>query len=76
MGKLVVCTNLTLDGAMQGPARPDEDTRDDFTQGGWAAPYAGMAHSPLSLSTSATTPTGVLVATYRSPMNVCTVSAL
>ena len=45
MGKLVVCTNLTLDGVMQGPARPDEDTRDDFTRGGWGAPYAGMVHA-------------------------------
>ena len=45
MGKLVVCTNLTLDGVMQAPARPDEDTRDGFTHGGWAAPYAAMAQA-------------------------------
>ena len=24
---------------MQAPARPDEDTRDGFAHGGWAAPY-------------------------------------
>lgn len=44
MGKLVVCTNLTLDGVMQAPARQDEDARNGFTHGGWAAPYAAMAH--------------------------------
>ena len=39
MRKLVVLNNLTLDGVMQAPGRPDEDTRDGFTHGGWAVPY-------------------------------------
>jgi dihydrofolate reductase len=39
MRKVVVLNNLTLDGVMQGPGRPDEDTRDGFTQSGWAGPY-------------------------------------
>jgi dihydrofolate reductase len=39
MRKVVVLNNLTLDGVMQGPGRPDEDTRDGFTHGGWAGPY-------------------------------------
>lgn len=39
MGKIVVTNNLTLDGVMQAPGRPDEDTRDDFEHGGWAVPY-------------------------------------
>ena len=35
MGKVVVMNHLTLDGVMQGPGRPDEDTRDGFARGGW-----------------------------------------
>ncbi len=39
MGKIVVINNVTLDGVMQAPGRPDEDTRDGFAYGGWAIPY-------------------------------------
>ena len=39
MGKITVVNNVTLDGVMQSPARPDEDTRGGFTHGGWAVPY-------------------------------------
>src|SRR4051794_11907997 len=39
MSKIVVNTNLTLDGVMQAPSGPEEDPRDDFGHGGWAAPY-------------------------------------
>jgi dihydrofolate reductase len=39
MKKIVVNMNLTLDGVMQAPGRPDEDTRGGFEHGGWAAPY-------------------------------------
>ena len=39
MAKVAVVINLTLDGVMQGPARPDEDTRNGFRHGGWAADY-------------------------------------
>lgn len=39
MRRIVVINNVTLDGVMQAPARPDEDTRDGFAHGGWAAPY-------------------------------------
>jgi dihydrofolate reductase len=36
MAKVLVVNHLTLDGVMQAPARPDEDTRDGFAHGGWA----------------------------------------
>ena len=39
MGKITVVNNITLDGVMQAPARPDEDPRGGFTHGGWAVPY-------------------------------------
>ena len=43
MSKVVVVCNLTLDGVMQGPARPDEDVRGGFDRGGWAVPYSSDA---------------------------------
>ena len=39
MGRIVVVNSLSLDGVMQAPGRPDEDTRDGFEHGGWAIPY-------------------------------------
>jgi hypothetical protein len=33
MGKVVVINHVTLDGVMQGPGRPDEDTRGGFAHG-------------------------------------------
>ena len=39
MRKVSVTLNLSLDGVMQAPGRPDEDTRGGFQRGGWALPY-------------------------------------
>ena len=39
MRNLMVLNNLTLDGVMQAPGRPDEDIRGGFPHGGWAGPY-------------------------------------
>ncbi len=38
MRTITMVQNMTLDGVMQAPGRPDEDTRNDFADGGWAAP--------------------------------------
>jgi dihydrofolate reductase len=34
--RVLVVNHITLDGVLQGPGRPDEDTRDGFRHGGWA----------------------------------------
>ncbi|GHO98289.1 dihydrofolate reductase [Reticulibacter mediterranei] len=39
MRKIIVSMFLTLDGVMQAPGRPDEDTSDGFKYGGWTTPY-------------------------------------
>jgi dihydrofolate reductase len=50
MSKIFVFVNLTLDGVMQGPARPEEDTRGGFTKGGWGAPYQAMPRAGEAMS--------------------------
>ncbi len=53
MSRVVVFTNVTLDGVMQAPARPDEDRRGGFEHGGWAAPYNAMAQAGDSINMGA-----------------------
>ena len=56
MAELVVIENVTLDGVMQAPGRPDEDTRDGFAHGGWAVPCmdaVAMEQAAKGMATSA-----------------------
>jgi len=39
MRKIIISTFITLDGVMQAPGGPEEDTSGDFKYGGWSAPY-------------------------------------
>ncbi len=39
MRKIIILTFLSLDGIMQAPGGPTEDTDSDFTLGGWTVPY-------------------------------------
>jgi dihydrofolate reductase len=43
MRKIIVQEFITLDGVMQAPGGPEEDTSSDFKYGGWTAPYFAEA---------------------------------
>lgn len=40
MRKIIVLSMITLDGVMQAPGGPKEDTSGQFKFGGWVAPYS------------------------------------
>lgn len=39
MRKIIVLEFITMDGVMQAPGGPEEDTSGNFKYGGWTAPY-------------------------------------
>lgn len=45
MRKIIVLSYITLDGVMQAPGGPEEDTSGGFKYGGWTAPYIDEASS-------------------------------
>lgn len=47
MRKIVVFAMITLDGVMQAPGGPKEDTSGGFKYGGWTAPFADKEMGPI-----------------------------
>src|SRR6185369_13202406 len=45
MRKITVLSMITLDGVMQAPGGPKEDTSGNFKYGGWSAPYFDKIYS-------------------------------
>ncbi|MCA9903812.1 MAG: dihydrofolate reductase family protein [Anaerolineae bacterium] len=40
MRKVIVVSHVSLDGVIQAPGGPEEDTSDGFAYGGWIAPFS------------------------------------
>jgi dihydrofolate reductase len=49
MRKIIVLSMITLDGVMQGPGGPKEDTSGGFKYGGWVAPYDEEVGSKVTM---------------------------
>src|SRR5580765_3785043 len=47
MRKIVVLSMITLDGVMQAPGGPKEDTSGGFKYGGWTAPYSDEVYGKV-----------------------------
>jgi len=44
MRKIIVLSMISLDGVMQAPGGPEEDTSGAFKHGGWTAPYGDKVY--------------------------------
>jgi dihydrofolate reductase len=47
MRKVIVLSMITLDGVMQAPGGPEEDTSGGFKYGGWMAPYSDEVYDKV-----------------------------
>lgn len=47
MRKIIVLSMISLDGIMQAPGGPKEDTSGGFKYGGWVAPYSDEAYGKV-----------------------------
>ena len=47
MRKITVLSMISLDGILQGPGGPKEDTSNGFEYGGWSAPYGDEASGKI-----------------------------
>ena len=47
MRKIIVLSMITLDGVMQAPGGPEEDTSGRFKYGGWVAPYGDEVYGKV-----------------------------
>ena len=47
MRKIIVLSMVTLDGVMQAPGGPKEDTSGGFKYGGWVAPYSDKVYGKV-----------------------------
>ena len=47
MRKIVVISMITLDGVMQAPGGPEEDTSNGFTYGGWTVAYLDEVYAKV-----------------------------
>jgi len=47
MRKIIALSMITLDGVMQAPGGPEEDTSGGFKYGGWVAPYGDEVYGKV-----------------------------